>query len=73
MQLRGQVLEQKGHAVLDAFVSDDMVVIQHQRQVACFTACQVIDQHGQHDLRIWGLRSAQQRERRRPNLCIKGL
>ena len=73
MQLRGQVLQQEGHPALNGVGGDDVVVIQHEGEIACITAHQVIGQHGQHGLRWRGLRGVQQRERGRPELCIKGL
>jgi hypothetical protein len=73
MQLRGQVLQEKGHAALNGFGADDVVVIQHQGDITFTAFHEIIGQHGQHRLWWRGLRGAQQREGGRANLDIKGL
>ena len=73
MHLRGQVLQQEGHPPLNGVGGDDVVVIQHERNIACTTVHEIIRQHGQHGLWRRGLRGVQHCERGCPNLCIKRL
>jgi hypothetical protein len=73
MQLRGQVLQQEGHPALNGLGGDDMVVIQHKRNITSIALHQFIRQHSQHGLWRRGLRGTKQRKRGLADLGIKRL
>lgn len=67
------MLHEIRHPAMNGIGSDEVVVIQHESEVLCIMAHEVIGQHGQHGLLWRGLRRVQQLERRYPHLCIKVL
>ncbi len=52
MDLRGEVVEQKGHPVMDAGIADDVVVIKYQIELARQRA-ELVDHGGEDAFGRW--------------------
>src|SRR5215469_1878895 len=73
MHLRGQVLHEIPHPLLNGWGGDDVVVVEREDNLLSLMAHQLIGQDGQHGLYWRGLWRVQQRECRRPDAGIKRL
>jgi hypothetical protein len=73
MQLRGQVLQQEGQPLVNRLGSEDVVIIQHQGELAATPVGHLADQHSQHRLGRGRLRGVHQCQGAPPQLGIHRL